>query len=59
MSYIKNIFKFLSPRHQNLFLDYNVNFKPRYGYGKPAHTLLLNTIDANRNIYKDYLEKAL
>ena len=34
---IKQIYKFLNPKFQNLFLDYKVDLKPRYGYGKPAH----------------------
>ena len=55
----KQIYKFLNPGFQTLFLDYKVDFKPRYGYGKPAHTDLLKIIDANRNHYKDWLHKAL
>jgi hypothetical protein len=56
---IKNVCRFLSPKFQNLFLEYKVDFKPRYGYGQPAHTLLYNIINENRNIYLTCLEKAL
>jgi len=56
---IKQIYKFLNPRFQTLFLEYKVNFKPRYGYGKPAHPDLLQIIDLNRNLYKDWLHQAL
>jgi hypothetical protein len=56
---IKELYRFLTSKYQNLFLEYKVNFKPRYGYGKPAHALLYNIINANRSIYLNYLEKAL
>src|SRR5690606_32722021 len=55
----KNIYRFLSPKFQTLFLDYKVDMKPRYGHGKPAHKELLEIIDAHRNDYKQFLEKAL
>ncbi len=56
---IKDLYRFFTPNYQNLFLEYKVDFKPRYGHGQPAHTLLYNIINANRSIYSDYLEKAL
>ena len=56
---IKQIYRFLNPRFQNLFLEYKVDFKPRYGYGKPAHKDLHKIIDTNRDIYKDLINKAL
>lgn len=56
---IKQIYRFLNPKFQSLFLDYKVDFKPRYGYGKPAHQELYATIDKNRDNYKELLEKAL
>ncbi len=56
---IKQIYRFLSPKFQNLYLDYKVDFKPRYGHGKPAHQELYNIIDRNRNLYKDFLKRAL
>jgi len=56
---IKQIYKFLSPKYQNLFLEYKVNFKPRYGYGKPVHPQLFSIINANRNKYHDLLNTAL
>ena len=36
-----------------------MDFKPRYGYGKPAHQDLYKIIDSNRGNYKDLIEKAL
>ncbi|MBK8698514.1 MAG: class I SAM-dependent methyltransferase [Saprospiraceae bacterium] len=56
---IKQIYRFLSPKFQNLFLEYKVDFKPRYGYGKPPHQDLYKIIDANRGKYKDLIHKAL
>ncbi len=56
---IKQIYRFLSPKFQNLFLEYKVDFKPRYGHGKPAHQDLLKIIDANRNKYKELIDLAL
>ena len=56
---IKNIYRFLSPKFQTLFSEYNVNMKPRYGHGKPAHTELYEIINANRDLYKEFIEKAL
>ncbi len=56
---IKQIYKFLNPKFQNLFLDYKVDLKPRYGYGKPAHKDLYKIINSNRSKYKELLNKAL
>ncbi len=56
---IKNVYHFLSPKFQTLFLEYKVDMKPRYGHGKPAHNELYNIINANRNFYKAFLEKSL
>ncbi len=49
----------MNPKFQNLFLEYKVNFKPRYGHGKPPHQDLYRIIDLNRNNYKDLINKAL
>src|SRR4030065_193158 len=56
---IKQIYRFLSPKYQNLFLEYKVNFKPRFGNGLPPHSLLYEIINSNRKVYSDYLEKAM
>jgi hypothetical protein len=56
---IKQLYRFLNPKFQNLFLDYKVEFKPRYGHGNPAHPDLLNIIDSNRGCYKVLINKAL
>jgi len=56
---IKQLYRFLSPKFQNLFLDYPVDFKPRYGHGKPPHTALYDFIAANRDTYQYLLSKAL
>lgn len=51
------MYRFLSSKHQNLFLEYKVNFKPRYGYGLPPHPELYNIINSNRATYKNILNK--
>ena len=56
---LKQLYRFLSPRYQNLFLEYKVKFKPRYGHGLPAHPELYKIIDANRETYIKLLKKAL
>lgn len=56
---IKQIYRFLNPRFQNLFLEYKVDFRPRYGHGKPPHQALYKIIDANREIYRNLINKSL
>lgn len=56
---IKQIYRFLNPRFQNLFLEYKVDFRPRYGHGKPPHRALYKIIDANREIYRNLINKSL
>ncbi|MEA3477086.1 MAG: class I SAM-dependent methyltransferase [Bacteroidota bacterium] len=56
---IKQLYRFLNPRYQNLFLEYKVKLKPRYGHGLPAHPELFKIIDANRETYQKLLRKAL
>lgn len=40
-----------------IFLDYELRSTPRYGYGKPAHPLLHQHIDANRERYKANIQE--
>lgn len=56
---IKQLYRFLNPKFQNLFLEYKVKFQPRYGHGLPAHPELYKIIDAKRENYKKLLKKAL
>lgn len=56
---IKQIYRFLNPKFQNLFLEYKVNLKPRYGYGRPPHQALLKIIESNRDQYKSLINNAL
>jgi len=53
---LKSLYRFLSPKFQSIHLDYKVNAEPRYGHGKPAHTLLSGIINQNRNVYRENLE---
>lgn len=59
MGKIKNFYHFLSPKFQSLFSEYKIDFKPRYGHGKPAHDLLLSIIEKNRSVYEEHLESFL
>lgn len=59
MNKIKTIYRFLSSKFQKLFLEYPVDFKPRYGHGKPPHPELYNIINKNRDSYKEILQAAL
>ncbi len=52
---VKHFLKLLSPKHQKLILDYRVEFRPRFGHGKPAHPGLYSVIDANREAYRKML----
>lgn len=56
---IKSIYRFLSPKFQNLFLEYPVKFEPRYGHGKPAHSELYSIIDTHRAEYEIFLNNTL
>lgn len=59
MSKLKDVYHFLSPKFQNLFSEYKIDFKPRYGHGKPAHDLLLSIVEKNREVYEMNLESFL
>ena len=54
---LKSLYRFLMPRFQTLFLEYKVEFKPRYGHGLPAHQGLLQIIEKQRDTYRFWLEK--
>ena len=56
---IREVYRFLNPRFQNLFLDYKVQFKPRYGHGRLPHPELYKIIDANRSQYQTLLQHVL
>ena len=56
---LKQLYRFLSPRFQTLFLEYKVQFKPRHGHGLPAHDHLNFIVNSNRDEYKTWLEKML
>lgn len=56
---LKQLYRFLSPKYQTVFLDYKVDMKPRYGHGLPAHEGLYQIIDAHREAYRNVLLSAL
>lgn len=59
MQKLKSLYRFLSSRHQNVFLDYKVDFKPRQGHGKPQHPQLNALIERNRATYAENLNAFL
>jgi len=56
---LKSIYRFLSPKFQNIFLDYKVDMRPRYGHGLPAHEGLYEIIITHRSDYELILKEAL
>jgi hypothetical protein len=56
---IKSLYRFLSPKFQTVFLDYKVQFSPRYGHGKPPHQGLYDIIQKENESYSDFLQQAL
>lgn len=56
---LRQLAKFFHPRYQSLFLEYKVNFRPRYGHGLPAHTGLKNIIETQRQEYTYWMDQIL
>ncbi|MCH8555039.1 MAG: class I SAM-dependent methyltransferase [Schleiferiaceae bacterium] len=56
---IKQLYRFFNPRFQNLFLEYPVAFKPRYGHGLPPHPELWQLVNAHRNTYDAFIAEAI
>lgn len=56
---LKSFFKTLIPRYQTLHLEYPVEMRPRYGFGRPPHGLLSTIISQNRDVYVQWLTTAL
>lgn len=55
---IKQLYRFFSSKYQNIFLDYKVDFKPRYGHGLPPHKELYSIINAERQNIENLLLEA-
>ena len=55
----KSLLKSILSRYQTLHLEYPVDMKPRYGFGKPVHQGLNAIIEVDRNVYKSWLQTAL
>ena len=56
---LKDLYRFVSPKYQNLFLEYKVTLAPRYGHGKPPHQPLYDLLDRNRAAYRESLREFL
>lgn len=55
---LKKIYRFLTPKWQKLYMEYKVEFKPRYGHGMPPHSQLYDIVNANRAQYAEILQEA-
>jgi len=53
------LYRFLHPRFQNVFLDYKVEQRPRYGHGAPPHQRLYDLISSEDEGYAERLVKML
>jgi hypothetical protein len=50
----------VSSKFQNVFLDYKVEFKPRFGHDHgAAHPELLDIVEAHRSVYAQHLQSFL
>lgn len=56
---VKTLYRLLHPRFQNLALEYKVDFRPRYGHGRPPHPELDAIVGAGRARYGAFLDAAL
>lgn len=56
---IKKLYRFLHPKFQKLFLEYPVDFKPRYGHGSAPHPELYDIVNSHRDEYRSLLDKTL
>lgn len=56
---IKQLYRFLSPRFQSVFLDYKVNTTPRYGHGKASHPMLKSIIENEHHQYEILIDSFL
>ncbi len=59
LSMLRELYRFLHPKYQTLFLEYKVAFKPRYGHGRPPHKFLFELINSGRSEYAELLHEAL
>jgi hypothetical protein len=56
---LKKLYRFLAPKWQVLYMEYKVQFKPRYGHGKPPHKGLYDYINSQRLNFKEIIDVAL
>ncbi len=59
ISRLRSFLKTLHPRYQTLHLEYPVDMKPRYGYGKPPHKRLYDLISQRRSSFLQWMQHAL
>lgn len=54
---IQNWYRFLNPKFQNLYSEFPVDLKPRYG--EEGHPLLVEIIQQNKNLYSEWIKKII
>lgn len=54
---IQNWYRFLNPKFQNLYSEFPVDLKPRYG--KEGHPLLVEIIQKNKNQYLEWINRII
>jgi hypothetical protein len=59
MKILRDAYRFISPKYQNLFLDYKLTMKPRYAADSAAHSRLYEIINNNRSNYEMLLKSFL
>jgi hypothetical protein len=52
---LRKLYRYVHPRYQTVFLDYQVDPRPRFGHGHPAHPLLLDIIRRHQDDYAHLL----
>lgn len=56
---LKQLYRFFSPKHQNIFLEYRVDPRPRFGHGLPTHAGLEKIISARTPQYHEIVKRIL
>jgi hypothetical protein len=56
---IKTIAKLLLPKYQKLILEYPVELKPRFGYGKSPHSLISDILESQRPSYEKLISEII
>ena len=56
---IKNLYRFLNPGYQKVYLEQRVNLVPRYGHGNPPHGRLYDIVSSGRHVYRKSIQRII